>query len=114
VVGDPRPGRRFVYTGDTRPTDATVEAAEGADLLVHDATFTDDEADRANSTGHSTAREAARVAAEAGAERLALTHVSSRYAGHVSPLEREARERFDGEVCVPDDGDEVDLPFPDA
>jgi ribonuclease Z len=113
VVGDPRPGRRFAYTGDTRPTDATVEAAEAADLLVHDATFLAEEADRANSTGHSTAREAARVAAEAGAERLALTHVSSRYAGHVSPIEREAREVFDGEVFVPDDGDEVDLPYPD-
>jgi ribonuclease Z len=113
VVGDPRPGRRFVYTADTRPTDATVEAAEGADLLVHDATFTEDEAGRAASTGHSTAREAADVAARAGAKRLALVHISSRYAGHVTPLAEEAREAFDGEVFVPDDGDEVDVPFPD-
>ncbi len=114
VVGDPRPGRRFVYTGDTRPVDATVEAAEGADLLVHDATFTDDEAGRAGATGHSTAHESAEVASRADAKRLALTHVSSRYAGYVAPLAEEAREVFDGEAFVPDDGDEVEVPFPDA
>jgi ribonuclease Z len=113
VVGDPRPGRRVVYTGDTRPTDATVEAADGADLLIHDATFADDWADRASPTGHSTAREAARVASRAGARRLALTHVSSRYAGDVSPLARQAREEFDGRCFVPDDGHELDVPYPD-
>jgi ribonuclease Z len=113
VVGDPRPGRRFVYTGDTRPIDAIAEAADGADLLVHDATFTDDDADRAAHTGHSTAREAAEIASEAGAKRLALTHVSSRYAGHVTPLEEEAREVFAGQAFVPDDGDELDVPYPE-
>jgi ribonuclease Z len=112
VVGEPRPGRRVVYTGDTRPTGATVEAARDADLLIHDATFADDWADRAGPTGHSTAREAARVASEANARRLALTHVSSRYAGDVSPLAREAREAFDGRCFVPDDGDELDVPYP--
>ncbi|MFB6156233.1 MAG: ribonuclease Z [Haloferacaceae archaeon] len=114
VVGPPRPGRRVVLTGDTRPTDATVAAAERADLLVHDATFADDRRERARSTGHATAREAAAVADRAGARRLALTHVSSRYAGDASRLAREARERFDGEAFVPDDGRVVDVPFPDA
>jgi len=113
VVGPPRPGRRVVYTGDTRPTDATVEAADGADLLVHDATFADDRRERAGQTGHATARQAAEIAARAGAKRLALTHVSSRYAGDPSPLEREAREVFDG-AFVPDDGDEVEVPYPDV
>jgi ribonuclease Z len=114
VVGEPRPGRRLVYTGDTRPTDATVEAATDADLLIHDATFADDNAGRAGQTGHSTAARAAEVASEAGAKRLALVHVSSRYAGNPRPLEREAREVFDGErAFVPDDGDEVDVPFPE-
>jgi len=114
VVGPPRPGRRVVYTGDTRPIEAVVEAATGADLLIHDATFATDHADRAVSTAHSTAAEAADVATRAGAKRLALTHVSSRYAGDPSSLRREARAAFDGEAFVPDDGDEVKVPYPDA
>ncbi len=112
VVGPPRPGRRFTYTGDTRPVEATVEAAADADLLVHDATFADDRTDRAAKTGHATAREAGRIARRAGVERLALTHISSRYAGRVGRLEDEAREEFDGEVFVPDDGTTVELPLP--
>jgi ribonuclease Z len=114
VVGPPRPGRRLVYTGDTRPVEPTVDVARDADLLIHDATFADDEADRARSTGHSTAREAAGVAARAGAKRLALTHVSSRYAGRADRLAREAREAFDGDCFVAEDGQAVDVPFPDA
>jgi ribonuclease Z len=113
VVGDPRPGRRLVYTGDTRPVDAVVDAAADADLLIHDATFADDERDRARHTGHSTAREAGQVAARAGAERLALTHLSSRYAGRWERLEREAREAFDGECFVASDGQTVDVPYPE-
>jgi ribonuclease Z len=114
VVGPPRPGRRVVLTGDTRPTGATVEAAEGADLLVHDATFTDDERDRAGRTGHSTAGQAGEIARRAGAKQLALVHASSRYAGHVDPLLKDARAAFDGETLLPDDGDELEVPFPDA
>lgn len=114
VVGPPRPGRRVVYTGDTRPTDATVKGAQNADLLVHDATFAGDLRERAAETGHSTAAQAAEIATRAGARRLALVHISSRYAGDVSLLEREARQRFDGQTFVPDDGDEVDVPYPEA
>lgn len=114
VVGPPRPGRRVVYAGDTRPTDATIEVARGADLLIHDATFGDDWADRARETGHSTAREAGALAREAGVERLALTHVSSRYAGDASRLAREARESLSGgEAFVADDGMEIDVPYPE-
>ena len=113
VVGDPRPGRTVVYTGDTRPTAATVEAADGADLLVHDATFASDDADRAARTAHSTAAQAAEIASRADARRLALVHVSSRYAGDPDPLEQEARDVFEGQrAFVPDDGDEMDVPFP--
>lgn len=114
VVGEPRPGRRFVYTGDTRPTTRTAEVAAEADLLVHDATFTDESAERAEKTGHSTAREAAGVAQRANAKRLALVHISSRYTGDVSDHLREAAEAFDGEVFVPEDGETVDVPFPDS
>jgi ribonuclease Z len=112
VVGEPRPGRRVVVTGDTRPTGATVEAATDADLLVHDATFTDEERERAERTGHSTAGQAAEIASRAGAERLALTHVSSRYAGRTAPLLEDAQRAFDGELLFPDDGEGVTIPYP--
>ncbi|ACV47194.1 MULTISPECIES: ribonuclease Z [Halomicrobium] len=113
VVGPDRPGRTLVYTGDTRPTDSVVEASEDADLLVHDATFADDWAERARKTAHATGREAAEVAQEAGAKRLALTHISTRYGGNPTPILSDAREAFDGEVFVPDDGRRIDVPFPD-
>jgi ribonuclease Z len=116
VVGPPRPGRRLVYTGDTRPCDSVVAAADGADLLIHDSMFADDRVERARETGHSTAREAAEVANDAGAKRLALTHISSRYAGHGwHDLESEAEETFAGEeLFVAEDGMEVEIPYPDA
>lgn len=113
VVGDPRPGRRVVYTGDTRPTEEGVETARDADLLIHDATFASDNAARASDTGHSTATQAAEIATQAEAKRLALVHISSRYTGDVSTLESEANAVFGGDAFVPEDGDELDVPFPE-
>jgi ribonuclease Z len=113
VVGEPRPGRTLVYTGDTRPTDAVREASEGADLLIHDATFAEDRRERAEATAHSTAKQAALVAQQAGARRLALTHVSTRYGGDPSPLAHEARDAFDGESFVAQDGQKIEVPYPD-
>lgn len=110
VVGPPRPGRLVVYTGDTRPSRHTVEAATGADLLIHEATFAADEAERAAATGHSTAREAARVAREAGVHRLVLTHFSPRYADDPRTLEREARSVF-SEVTAAYDGLVVEVQY---
>ena len=115
VVGQPRPGRRLVYSGDTRPTAAVVEAATDADLLIHDGTFADDRAERARETGHSTAREAAEVANRAGAKRLAITHISSRYAGDPRPLAEELEETFSGErALVARDGLLLEVPYPDS
>jgi ribonuclease Z len=113
LVGPPRPGRRVVITGDTRPCDATVEMSRDADLLLHEATFADEEAERARETGHSTAREAAGVAARAGARKLVLTHLSARYSRDPSDLAREAKELF-SDVVVARDGMEVDVPYRDA
>jgi ribonuclease Z len=108
VLGEARPGRKVVLTGDTAPSDGVVEAALGADLLVHEATFCEEEAERARETEHSTALEAARVARDAGVSLLALTHLSSRYgAGEV---EREARTVFPATV-VPRDFDLIEIPF---
>jgi ribonuclease Z len=113
VVGPPRPGRRVVYTGDTRPTKATIEHAAGADLLIHEATFAHEDADRARETGHSTAREAARVARDAGVQRLILTHLSPRYGLDPDILLREARAVFPA-IQIARDGLEIEIPYPDA
>jgi ribonuclease Z len=110
VVGPARPGRTVVYTGDTRPAPATERVARDADLLIHDATFDDEEVDRAGATGHSTARQAARLAREAGVHRLVLTHVSSRYSDNPRRLEREAREEFSASI-VAFDGLSLELPY---
>ncbi len=112
LVGPTRTGRRVVITGDTRPCGATIEMAQGADLLVHESTFGDEEAERAVETGHSTAREAAQVAAGAGVRRLVLTHFSARYSRDPSDLDREAREVFP-QVTVARDGMEIEVPFSD-
>lgn len=113
VVGPPRPGRKVVYTGDTRPCAATREAAAGADLLIHEATFGADEASRAGQTGHSTARDAAEVAAAAGVHRLVLTHFSPRYADDPRGLEREARAVFP-EVTAAHDGLVLEVAYRDG
>jgi ribonuclease Z len=110
VLGPPRDGRKLVLTGDTAPTASVVEAAAGADVLVHEATFLAPERDRARETMHSTAGEAALVAREARVKLLALTHVSTRYFGH--EVVAEARELFP-ETVVPRDFDVVQIPFPE-
>jgi ribonuclease Z len=113
LVGSPRAGRRVVYTGDTRPHLSVIEASRGADLLVHEATFGGDEMERAQETGHSTAAEAARVALEAGARRLVLTHISSRYSRDAAELLAEARAVFP-ETVIARDGMTVDVPYADG
>lgn len=107
VLGESRSGRSVVLTGDTRPCRAVIEAARGADLLVHDSTFTEQEAERARLTLHSTAAEAARVGLEADVKLLALTHMSFRY----TPREivAEARAVFD-RIVMPNDFDRLVIP----
>jgi ribonuclease Z len=113
IVGPPRPGRKVVYSGDTRPVPALVEVARRADLLVHEATFGEEERERAKETGHSTAREAAELARAAAVRRLVLTHLSARYSRDATPLLEEARAVFP-ETGVAKDGLEIDVPFRDG
>lgn len=112
VVGPDRPGRRLVYTGDTAPSDSVREAARDADLLIHEATFGEPEADRASDTGHSTARQAAETAAAANVRALVLTHFSARYSEQAFRLRQEAEEVF-AETMVAEDGLTVDIPYRD-
>jgi ribonuclease Z len=108
VMGEPRPGRKLVFTGDTEPCRSTVAIAHEAELLVHDGTFADEELERARKTGHSTARQAAEVAREAGVAMLALTHLSSRYFAPV--IEKEAQAVFE-RVVVARDFDVIEVPY---
>ncbi len=110
VLGEKRPGRKIVISGDTAPCQATEVFAHEADLLVHEATFLDDELARARETGHSTARQAAEVAASADVRLLALTHLSTRY--FPRDIRDEARAVFP-ETLVPRDFDTIEVPFPE-
>jgi ribonuclease Z len=109
-VGPPRPGRKVVISGDTAPCDIVKLAAHQADLLIHEATFLDEESERALQTGHSTARQAAELARDAEVRMLALTHVSTRYAGH--EIRDEARTVF-ANTELPRDFDTIEIPFPE-
>jgi ribonuclease Z len=110
VLGPPRPGRKLVISGDTAPCDTLKIAAHEADLLVHEATFADEETERARQTAHTTAVQAAEVGRDAGVRMLALTHLSTRYGGR--ELRDEARAIFPNTV-VPHDFDAIELPFPE-
>jgi ribonuclease Z len=110
VMGEERRGRKLVLTGDTAPCEMTRLVAWGADLLVHEATFMEEDSERARETRHSTATQAAQVALEAEAGMLALTHISPRYPA--TPLRDEARAVFDNTV-VPRDFDRIEIPVPE-
>ena len=108
VVGEARPGRTLVFSGDTRPCKGLFQACVGADVLVHEATFLEEEAERAAETGHTTALQAGRLAREAGVRLLALTHISTRHPAR--EILAEARSEFPAAV-LPRDFDSIDVPL---
>ena len=110
VLGPARAGRKIVLTGDTQPARSVLEIARGADVLVHDATFAEEERERAEETGHATAAEAGKIAKTAAVRLLVLTHLSNRYFG--PEIAREARAAFP-DTIVPRDFDVVEVPFPE-
>ena len=110
VMGPTREGRKIVISGDTSPCELLTIAAHEADVLVHESTFAEEDAERAHQTGHSTARQAALVARDAQARLLALTHISTRYPG--GDLREEARSVF-ANTEAPRDFDTIDVPFPE-
>ena len=112
VLGPPRPGRKIVYTGDTRPSENLVKLAENADLLIHEATFDDELMERAGEDGHSTPSQAAETAKDAGAKWLVLTHISARYRD-ASLLLDQARKIFSN-TDLAEDFLKLELPLPEA
>jgi len=111
VVGPPRPGRKVVYSGDTRPTENVMELAQNADLLIHDGTLDDELTDKAYEDGHSTASQAAEIAKKAKVKRLILTHISARYK-NTNVLLEQARKIFP-KTDIAEDFMKIDLPLKD-
>jgi ribonuclease Z len=111
IVDPPRPGRKIVYSGDTRPNESLIELANDSDILVHEATFDDSLMERANEDGHSTAGQAAEVAKKAEVEKLVLTHISSRYPDPSILLEQ-AMEIFP-RTLIAEDLMELEIPLKD-
>lgn len=101
-MGAPRPGRTVVYSGDTRPCEAVLEASRDADVLIHDGSFADEMAGWAEESMHSTAGEVASLAKEAGVRQLVLTHISSRYTDDVGPILNDSRKVFENVIVAED------------
>jgi len=112
VVGPRRPGRKMVYSGDTRPTKDIVSLSSNADVLIHDATYDDSLLDKAMEYGHSTASQAAEVAREANVRLLVLTHISNRYKDDGILLEQ--AQRIFRNTVVAKDFTEISVPSHDV
>ena len=103
VLGPPRTGRKVTLIFDTRPCEKAIELATGSDLLIHEATFAQTEAQLAAERTHSTARQAAEIARDAGVGRLGLIHFSPRYRQQdLQTLLKEAREVFPNTILCED------------
>ncbi|HJJ42023.1 MAG TPA: ribonuclease Z [Methanocorpusculum sp.] len=113
VMGEKRPGRKIVYTGDTRPVKNKNDLLSYADLLIHEATFDSEVGKaRAKEVWHSTAAEAGEIASVLKPKKLALVHLSSRYTNSANHI-KEAKEFFSGEIIVPNDLTTIEIPFSD-
>jgi ribonuclease Z len=113
VMGEPRAGRKIVYTGDTRPVHPLPDVCgtiRDADLLIHDATFDDQESDRAREVLHTTAGEAGEAAEALNARMLALIHISSRYTSTANHI-RDAKRNYSGDVIAPADLTLLEVPY---
>ncbi|BBX35398.1 ribonuclease Z [Mycolicibacterium mageritense DSM 44476 = CIP 104973] len=108
-VSEPRRGQRFAFVMDTRLCDSVYALADGADMLVIEATFLAEDAELARSYGHLTAGQAARVAAECKVRRLVLTHFSQRYPD-TSRYRDEAAAVFDGDLVIAEDLTRIPVP----
>jgi len=102
VMGPSRPGRKIVYSGDTRAIPQMADFAKDCDVLIHDSTMDHSLLEKARDYGHSTAKEAAQCAKDAGAQKLFLTHISPRFSEDATLLEEEAKEIFESAEVAED------------
>ena len=109
VMGPLRGGRKIVYTGDTTPFKEFAEFAADADLVIHESTFDDSLAEKAELDGHSTPSQAAEEAKAARAKQLVLTHISARYPDATLILEQ-AKKVF-ANTLVAEDFMVIELPL---
>ena len=93
VLGPPRKGKKICYSGDTRPCENLIKLAKESNILIHEATYTTTDKERAIENAHSTSAEAAEIAKKAEVKQLILTHFSSRYKKTTEILE-EAKKIF--------------------
>ena len=103
----PQPPLSYAYCSDTRPMERNIEQIQGADLLYHEATFMEEEKDKARETKHSTAAEAADIAKRAKVKRLIIGHFSARYKD-LNPVLEEAKRIFEN-TSLAIEGDTFDL-----
>jgi ribonuclease Z len=91
-IADVKKGLKVVYSGDTKPCDNVVKLSKGADLLIHDATFLEEDEGKA----HADVKQAAQIAKKAGVKQLVLTHLSRRYSTKedITRMETEAKKIF--------------------
>ncbi|UCD13441.1 MAG: ribonuclease Z [Thermoplasmatales archaeon] len=107
VLGPSRKGRKIVISSDTIPYKSLIDFSQGADVLIHDATFDSELTDMANKYGHSTALQAAEIAKKAKVEKLFLIHISPRYLNN-KIIENDARKVF-ANSFIPNDLDEIEV-----
>ncbi|MCL2863866.1 MAG: ribonuclease Z [Methanimicrococcus sp.] len=112
VVGPARSGRKISYSGDTRETDVFFYESEGADLVIHEATFTSDMTAEAYEYGHSTAKGAAKMAKKYNIRKLALTHLSPRLTDEAENVYEDAASEFEN-VVIAEDFMELDVELRD-
>lgn len=93
VLGEPKKSKKIVYSGDTIPCEEMIQFAKGADLLIHESTYTLEDKDKAIQNFHSTSSDASKIARQANVDRLILTHFSTRYTD-TSDLISQARQEF--------------------
>ncbi len=110
-LGPRQKGRVVAILGDTRYCENAIRLAKDADLLVHEATFAAGEEAMAHEYFHSTTAQAAGVAIKAGAKKLCLTHISSRYDRHASRELLEEARGFFGDTELAEDFKEIEIPL---
>lgn len=104
---DPEPTKSYAFCSDTIYNEAIVPLIQNADVLYHEATFLESEADKAEKTMHSTAKQAATIAKLANVKHLVLGHYSTRYSS-IELFQQEAETIFTN-VLLGDDGKVFDF-----